>query len=158
NMNVGDNHIVDKKIINAKMPDGTEQDETWYLFKVPIANYDHAVGGIADFRSIGFIRMFMHGFNEPTVLRFAKLQLDRSAWRTYNLSLTNPGEQIPPNLQDLTNFSITTVSLEENYNKDPIPYRSPPGVEREQVLSGMTGQAINMDEQSMAFQICGLQD
>lgn len=158
NMEVGDQHIVDKKVINAKMPDGTNQDETWYLFKVPIQDYDHKVGGIGDFRSIGFIRMFMHGFEEPAVLRFAKFQLDRSSWRKYNLSLTNPGETIPEDQQGLTSFAINAVSLEENYNKEPIPYRSPPGIEREQMLSNMTGQALNMDEQSMSFQVCGLQD
>lgn len=157
-MPVGANHIVDKKIVNAKMPDGTYQDETWYLFKVPTADYDHVVGGISDFRSIGFIRMFMSDFEEPAILRFAQLQFDRSAWRKYNFSLKNPGENIPEDEQELTNFSITSVSLEENYHKEPVPYRSPPGIEREQMLSNMTGQALEMDEQSMSFQICGLQD
>lgn len=158
NMSVGDQHIVDKKTINAKMPDGTQQDETWYLFKVPISEYDHATGGISDFRSIGFIRMFLSDFEESTIFRFAQLKFDRSAWRKYNFSLKNPGENIPPNEQELTSFSVTSVSLEENYNKEPIPYRSPPGIDREKMFSNMTASAIDLDEQSMSLQVCGLQD
>lgn len=158
NMSVGENHIVDKKVINARMPDGSQQDETWYLFKVPITEYDHATGGISDFRSIGFIRMFLSDFEEEAVFRFAQLKFDRSAWKKYNFSLKNPGQNIPEEEQELTNFSITSVSLEENYNKEPIPYRSPPGIDREKMFSNMTASAIDLDEQAMSIQVCGLQD
>ena len=42
-----------------------------------------AIGGISDIRSIRFTRMYMNGFTEETVLRFATLDLVRSDWRRY---------------------------------------------------------------------------
>ena len=50
------------------------------------------------------------------------------------------------------------MSLEENYNKIPVPYRMPPGVQRQVSPGGITGQNLQQDEQSMSFQICGLKD
>ena len=60
---------------------------TWYRFKVPIEQYTSKVGSIQDFRSIRFIRLYMNGFNEKTVLRFARLELVRNQWRRYRSCL-----------------------------------------------------------------------
>lgn len=158
NMNVGEQNIVDKKVITVKQKDGRMEEEIWYQIKIPIREYDHAVGGISDFRSIRFMRMFLSGFQDSTVLRFAQLQLDRNNWRKYLFSLTNPGENIPEEDQLTTSFSVSSVSLEENYNKIPVPYRMPPGVQRQVSPGGITGQNLQQDEQSMSFQICGLKD
>lgn len=160
NMNVGDGFITDKRTLSVKQLDGRTQVENWYQYKIPIKGYDHAVGGISDFRSIRFMRMFLAGFQDTSnvVLRFAQIQLDRNNWRQYLFSLTAPGENIPQ--QDLltTSFSVSSVSLEENFTKSPIPYRMPPGVARVQTPSGISGQNLQQDEQSMSFQICGLKD
>ncbi len=37
----------------------TTPQGAWYRFKIPIDNYTRAVGGISDFRSIRFMRMFL---------------------------------------------------------------------------------------------------
>lgn len=50
-------------------------DQRWYLFRIPIDNYEKKVGEIPDFKSIRFIRMFMTGFEDSVVTRFAKLEL-----------------------------------------------------------------------------------
>lgn len=160
NMNVGEGFIADKKVISVKQLDGRTEQENWYQYKIPIKGYDHAVGGISDFRSIRFMRMFLSGFQDTSnvVLRFAQIQLDRNNWRRYLFSLTSPGENIPEEDQLTTSFSVSSVSLEENYSKLPVPYRMPPGIERAQSPSGITGQNLQQDEQSMSFQICGLKD
>jgi cell surface protein SprA len=158
NMNVGDGYIADKKSVNVKELDGRYQEETWYQFKVPIRGYDHVVGGIGDFRSIKFIRMFLTGFQDSTILRFAQLQLDRNNWRRYLFSLTTPGENIPKEDLETTSFSLTAVSLEENYDRQPIPYRIPPGVSRQSSPGGLTGENLQQDEQSLSLQLCGLKD
>ena len=53
----------------------------WYRFKVPLSEYDRAVNGISDFRSIRFMRMLMTQFTQKTTLRFATLDLVRNQWR-----------------------------------------------------------------------------
>lgn len=157
-MQVGNNFIVNKRKNVAKLKNGREMEETWYQFKIPIRAYEQAVGGIADFRSIRFVRMFLHGFEDSVTLRFAELKLDRNLWRTYLYSLKNPGEQIPLDQQQRTRFAINTVSIEQNSGKEPVNYQSPPGVERQNLPSGLTGQILAQDEQSLSMEICGLED
>jgi cell surface protein SprA len=156
-MQVGTNFIVDKKESDVKLENGRIQKETWYQFKVPIREYQQSVGGISDFRSIRFIRMFMHGFNDTTIVRFAQLQLDRNQWRRYQFSLTAPGENIPEEDLRTTSFALNAVSLEQNSDRSPVPYVLPPGVDR-QLTPAQTGQNIQQDEQSLALQLCGLKD
>lgn len=158
-MQIGDKFIVDKKVTDVTLPNGRRQAETWYQFKVPIRQFDHNIGGISDFRSIRFVRLFLSDFQENITLRFAQLQLDRNQWRRYFYSLTAPGENIPEEDQQLTTFALTNVSLEQNYDKQPIPYRMPPGIERQITPGGLGGaQNLQQDEQSLALQVCGLKD
>ncbi len=72
----------------------TQADQTWYQFKVPVTQYDRKVGNIPDFKSIRFMRMFLTGFEDSVVLRFAKLDLVRNQWRRYLYEL-KPGDPIP---------------------------------------------------------------
>lgn len=158
-MQVGQNFIVNRKETDIKLPNGRAQRETWYQFKIPIREFQQAVGGISDFRSIRFMRMFLSGFSDTTYIRFAQLQLDRNQWRRYLFSLTAPGENIPEEDLRTTNFALTSVSVEQNSDRTPVPYVIPPGVERQVTPSGFGGgQNIQQDEQSLALQVCGLKD
>jgi cell surface protein SprA len=49
---------------NRRFANGGTQAR-WVLFKIPVANPDNTIGGISDFRSIRFMRMFMTGFTNP---------------------------------------------------------------------------------------------
>ncbi len=157
NMQVGTNNIVDKRVVDVKLPNGRMQSESWYQFKIPIRGYDNVIGEIGDFRSIRFMRMFLTDFSDSVVLRFAQLQLDRNNWRRYQFSLQNPGENIPDEDLLTTSFNVNTVSLEQNSTRQPIPYVIPPGIDR-QNMAISTGQTQQLDEQSLALQICGLKD
>jgi cell surface protein SprA len=157
NMDVGSNYIVNKQVSTVTLPDKTTSVNTWYQFKIPVKEYDAQIGGISDFRNIRFVRIFMNGFEDPVTVRFAQLQLDRSNWRRYNFSLINPGENIPEEDQKTTNFGITQVNVIQNSKRTPIPYVSPPGIQRQQQMA-TTGQILRADEQSLALQICGLKD
>ncbi|RQO31778.1 cell surface protein SprA [Taibaiella sp. KBW10] len=159
NMVVGTTpYLVDKNVAtNVKLPDGRVTENTWYQFKIPIRSYSAAVGGISDFRSIRFMRMFLNGFEDSVVMRFAQLQLDRSIWRKYNFSLTNPGEPLTPADIASTPYGLTTVSVDQNSFRTPVKYVSPPGILKQQQLS-TTGQQFNADEQSLSLQVCGLKD
>lgn len=157
NMQVGTNYIVNKIESNVKLPNGRTELETWYQFKIPIREYDKRVGNISDFRSVRFIRLFLNDFQDSVVLRFARFDLGRNNWRRYLFSLKTPGENIPED--DLRNveFSVTSVSLEENSDRQPIPYVIPPGVTR-QNANISNGQNIQLNEQALSLQVCGLKD
>ncbi|MBL7719992.1 MAG: cell surface protein SprA [Flavipsychrobacter sp.] len=157
NMQVGTNFIVDKQVSLVKLPNGSFEDETWYQFKIPIGEYQERVGGIGDFRSIRFVRMFLSDFQDSAIVRLAKVELGRNQWRRYLFSLKNPGENIPEEELKNQEFTVTSVSVEENGRRQPIPYVLPPGVNR-QLQQVTSGQATQQNEQSLALQICGLKD
>ncbi len=150
-LQVGKNYITSQQIIDL----GSGKSETWYQFKVPIQEYQKKVNGIQDFRAIRFMRMFMQGFDEEVVLRFAKLEFVRGEWRKYLLDLTTPGlnEQTDPNL---TEFNIGALNVQENSERLPIPYVIPPGIQREVDPSQTFQRQLN--EQSLTLNVCNLKD
>jgi len=150
-------YIVNSTTSTVKLPNGQYDNETWYQFKIPIQNYDHKIGSIGDFRSIRFIRMFMAGWTDSVIMRFATLELGRNQWRNYEYSLENPGEVVPQPNQPGTNFSVTSVSVEENSLRTPVPYVIPPGVSR-QLSSVANGQNIQLNEQALSLRMCPLND
>ncbi len=157
NMQVGQSFITD--VYDAKgiqLPNGESGEVTWYQFKIPVRDPSKIVGGIQDFQSIRFMRMFMKGFQEPTVLRFATLELVRGEWRRYRYDLLSPGEYIPNDIQSETSFDILSVNIEENGRRTPVPYVIPPGIEREINLGTTNLQQLN--EQSMVLRVCNLVD
>ncbi len=158
NMAVGSNYIVSSNVAhNVKLPNGSSEDETWYQFKIPIREYQQKVGSIADFRSIRFVRLFMQGFQDTTTLRFAQLNLGRNQWRRYQFSLKNPGENIPDDEKLGTDFTVNSVSLEENATRQPVAYAIPPGVDR-QLAASNNGGTVQQNEQSLDLQVCTLKD
>lgn len=156
-MQVGSNYVVSIQETNVKLPNGSTEPERWYQFKIPIRDYNAKVGNIADFRSVRFIRMFMSGFQDSVIMRFARLELGRNNWRRYMFSLQNPGENIPEDDQNSVDFAVTSVSLEENSDRQPIPYVIPPGVNRQQA-NVANGQSIQLNEQALSLQVCNLKD
>ena len=139
------------------MPNKNVEKETWYQFKVPIKEFTDRVGNISDFKSIRFMRMFLNGFQDSVIMRFARLELGRNTWRKYNFSLRNPGEIVPDVDANSTLFNLYSVSLEENSSRSPVPYVSPPGVQRQQQQVS-NGQSTFQNEQALSIQVCGLQD
>lgn len=150
-MRVGWNYCTD--IVTAVTPSGREVK--WYQFKVPIREPQRAVNGIADFRSIRFIRMFMHGFEQPVWLRFARLELIRGEWRRYLETMLEDGEYIQTD-PNITTFNVSAVNVEQNSARQPINYITPPGIIREIDVASANLRRLN--EQSLSLEICGLQD
>ncbi len=124
-MVVGRNHIVDARTVSPKLRNGKTEPVTWYLFRLPLKEYDSKVGNISDFTSIRFMRMFLTNFEQPVVLRFATLDLVEGDWRPYEQSLM-VGEAPAA---DAT-FTVSTVNIEENSSKTPVNYVLPPGISR----------------------------
>ncbi|RYD59555.1 MAG: cell surface protein SprA [Sphingobacteriales bacterium] len=157
NMQVGQNYLINKSEVDVKLPNGARDREIWYQFKIPIREYSGKVGNISDFRSIRFMRLFLHGFQDSVIMRFARLELGRNNWRRYMFSLQNPGENIPEEDQQSTEFSVSSVSLEENSGRQPVNYVIPPGVNR-QVAQVSNAQSVQLNEQALSLQVCNLKD
>lgn len=154
-MDVGQNYITDKYTPPPQqLANGERRSVTWYQFKIPVRNPDKVVGNIQDFKSIRFLRMFMKDFSEPVILRFATLELVRGEWRKYNQAMLEDGEYVVQ--EDESSFDISAVNIEENGQRDPIPYVLPPGIERERLVGTTTVNQQN--EQSMVLEVCDLED
>ncbi len=128
----------------------------WYRFKIPL-DKGVSVGGIQNFRSIRFIRMFMKNFPEQITMRFARLELVRNQWRRYRSELGGlncpadatviEGEEV-----DLSSFNINAVNFEDNSSKQPFNYVIPLGINREQSLNSSFPNALQ-NEQSLSMEI-----
>ena len=64
---VGQNYIVDKREASPKLRNGQTDHVTWYQFRIPLSDFEQRFGGISDFTSIRFMRMFLTGFRKPIV-------------------------------------------------------------------------------------------
>ena len=155
-MVVGENYINDiYEAVPSPLPDGTRPTTKWYQFRIPIHSPDKVVNNMQGYNSIRFMRMFMRGFEEPIICRFATFELVRADWRTYNLSLQEEGDYSPTQGDGEGSFYVGTVSYEENANRTPIPYMLPPGIEREEVM-GIRLREIN--EQALTLKAVDLPD
>jgi len=156
---VGTNYITNVLETTVRTPNGETRSIRWYQFKIPIREPERIVGNIQDFKSIRFIRMFMKGFNEEVVLRFAQLDLVRGEWRKYDGSLLSLGDYQGTD-DDETSFIISAVNIEENSSKTPVNYVIPPGILREINPNPTTSNnGLNqLNEQALALNVCNLKD
>lgn len=98
---------------------GSRQQDRWYLVRIPLEEYERKVGDINDFQNITYVRFWMSGYQRPFTLRFASFEFVGSQWREAESinSASDPGAGI----------KVSTINIEENSNRRPIPYRQPLG-------------------------------
>jgi len=128
----------------------------WYRYLIPLNEFDARVGGIQNFRSIRFMRMYMKDFSTPVNLRFARLELVRNQWRRYQRNLDLAGIGPAPETSNGTEFVVNSVNIEENSEKEPFNYVIPRGIQREQSLGAFP--QVLQNEQSLALNVCDLED
>jgi cell surface protein SprA len=153
---VGQNHIVDEKIVRVELEDGSEKEFRWLQFRIQVSSPDEIVNDITGFNSIRFMRLFLTKFKMPVVLRFGELQLVRGDWRRYTRTLDE--NIVPPqnlNNAQLQNFEVGVVNIQENEDRTPIPYMLPPGIKREILRGSTTLQKQN--EQSLSLKVTDLE-
>ncbi len=141
-MVVGRNHIADMRTSSVKLRNGQTENVNWYLFRLPLKDWDSKVGSINDFTSIRFMRMFLTNFEQPVVLRFATLDLVYGDWRSYEQSLL-----IGENAANGAMLTVSTVNIEENNDKTPVNYVLPPGISR--VTDPSQSQIVEENEQAL---------
>lgn len=153
-MMVGQNFIADRILATANTPEGPKQ-VYWYQFKIPIRQPHKVVNGMQDFRSVRFMRMYLHGWQQEVTLRFARLEFIRGEWRKYLFSMEAPGEGVPGD-PDATLFEVAAVNIEENGNRTPINYVLPPDINQE--VDVASANLRNLNEQSLQLKTCNLRD
>jgi cell surface protein SprA len=151
-LDIGQKYIVDK--IFTKPENVPEDPVTWYLYRIPIREFEEKFGNISGFKSIRYVRMLLTGFDEPVVLRFANFRMIGSRWRRYQADLRGGGFD-PVKEEDYNDFTVSVVNLEENGaykpdNKKTSPYRIPPGVRRDRDNTSSVSRQLN----EQAVQVC----
>ncbi len=155
-MKVGEEFITDKVDYTAEFPNGQTSKVSWYHFRIPIRDYEKVVGPIQDFTSVRFLRMFLRGFSDSVILRFASLDLVRSEWRKYNFPMVAAGEGLSVPEPTTGMFEISAVNIEENSSKTPVNYVLPPGVDR--VIDPSSPQIRQLNEQAIMLKVINLND
>ncbi|MFD0700746.1 cell surface protein SprA [Myroides pelagicus] len=159
-MQIGDRYLVDIRESDIKLADGSISKVRWLQFKVPIDKNGEKINGNSDdleidMRSMRFMRMFVTGFEKQVTLRFGSLNLIRSDWRKSDRNYSDfdrEGSEYEAEKEgSSTAFDVTSVNIQDNHAKKPIPYVTPPGVYREQMY--MNNTLVNQNEQSLALKI-----
>ena len=150
NMEIGQNNITDIRNTQVTLANGQVTDARWIQFKIPVSQPQNTIGTISDFRSIRFMRMFMTGFAEEITVRFGSLDLVRGEWRRYTNTLEFDDTNVA---DDGTILDVLSVNVQENNERCPINYITPPGVVREQLYNNNT--IINQNEQSLSLRVSG---
>ncbi|MDO5036462.1 MAG: cell surface protein SprA [Porphyromonas sp.] len=125
------------------------QEERWVKVRIPIREPQSVHGRNVSLQDIRSIRLALTEFQDEIHLRWARLRLVASPWSPYDKKI-EPSDQ-----QQLENLSISALSLEEDEGRTPIPYVSPPGVEREQTYNHLAAQ--REDEKALSVSLKGLQ-
>ena len=155
-LKAGQNRISDIRTATVTTINGDIKEIKWYQFRIPIREPDKIIGNIEGYSSIRFMRIFMKGFHDDIVIRFATLDLVRGEWRTYNHAIQAPGEYMPGDQTSHTLFEQSAVNLEENSSRQPVPYVIPPGIFQE-VYTG-TLQTYRQNEQALQLSVENLVD
>lgn len=127
--------------------DGSNQSDRWYQLRVPLEDWVRKVGNIEDFQNVSYIRLWLSGYEQPFTMRFATFELVGSQWRNAD----NVDQEQAPMQGEL---DIASVNIEENSQRQPIPYRQPEGAIREVNRSRQRQTIAN--EQSIAMNIQNL--
>lgn len=152
NLAINKEYIVDKNV-------DLTTNVTWYLFRIPVREYERRFGEIDGFKSIRYARLILTGFETPVVLRMANFRMVGSRWRRYEGTVLDDGiVPFPEGVAD--NFSVSVVNLEENSEPDPEGNKSgyvvPPGAVRDRDNSSAVSRLLN--EQSIQVCIDDLED
>lgn len=147
---IGDEYVVDKITTSDNV---AKEPVTWYLYRIPVRDFERKFGDITGFKSIQYVRMLLTGFEQPVVLRLANFRMIGSRWRRYQADLRGGGldtDQEP----EFNDFNVSVVNLEENGAYDEgsniSPYRIPPGVRRDRDNTSAISRQLN----EQAVQVC----
>ncbi|MCQ2348491.1 MAG: cell surface protein SprA [Paludibacteraceae bacterium] len=157
----GSRFVSEKMVTNVTLKNGNTEAVTWYKFKIPLKGDSAScrrVGGIRNFKSIRFMRLFLTDCADTTTLRFATMDLVRGEWRNYTKGLYNDEKNDLYNTtlpSSMSSLDVQAVSIEQDGKRSPINYVLPPGISR-QTDPGQA-QLISQDEQALVLRAHNLE-
>ncbi|WP_249107443.1 cell surface protein SprA [Porphyromonas sp. oral taxon 275] len=152
-LRVGQGFVVGERKVDVQLRNGQTSEVRWYQLRIPLQAPTRRVGGIEDWRSIRFMRLYLRGFDRTTQLRFGALRLMRGDWRAWQGSL---GEEqgaaaaAAPSVED-GGLLVSSVNIEEHGDRRPINYVSPPTSARQ--LGQRLGQSQLQNEQALSLKL-----
>ncbi|MCQ2342887.1 MAG: cell surface protein SprA [Paludibacteraceae bacterium] len=153
--------ISEKMVTNVTLKNGNTEQVTWYKFKIPLKGDSSScrrIGGIRNFKSIRFMRLYMTECEDTTTLRFATMDLVRGEWRNYTKGLYNDERNDLYNTtlpSSMSSLDVQAVSIEQDGKRSPVNYVLPPGISR-QTDPGQA-QLISQDEQALVLRVHDLE-
>lgn len=125
---------------------GSRPQDRWYQVRIPLEEFKRRVGDIEDFQNITYVRVWMSGYSQPFTLRFATLEFVGSQWQE--------AERINAASDPSADIRVSTINIEENSNRQPVPYRQPRGAIRAedrgtQIQSLQNEQSIVLDVENL---------
>jgi cell surface protein SprA len=101
---------------------GERQEDRWYQVRIPLNEFVRQVGDIQNFQNVSHIRLWLSGYEQPFTMRFATFELVGSQWRE--------AENVNAEQSTQSELDISSINIEENSRRRPIPYRQPDGAVR----------------------------
>lgn len=156
---LNNNHpfIVDTKTADVQFQNGQSGEVNWYLFRIPLDEFDTDAGNGSEeiLTAARYMRMIVKGFENTTTLRFASFDMVRSDWVKYSSNLYPENSSLGEGEVEVddSNLSIGQIDIESNSTATP-PYEVPPGIERDQYQTSAGLQQQN--EASMVMQLTSL--
>jgi cell surface protein SprA len=158
-LKVGSKFIVDQITVDPSIFGGTTTPKgeaiTWYLFRIPIRDYDGQFGEMSGFKSIKYIRTYLTGFTQPVVLRMANFRSVGNRWRAYAGNLEESA--FKTGNDNFDNVTVSAVNVEENGQGSPPikpPYIEP--LRRDRDNTSVVQRRLN--EQSVQLCVTDLTD
>lgn len=134
-----------EKIIGEKR---LSEKERWVKVRIPLSEPLEVKGSGVSLQDVRALRLSLTDYSSEIHLRLAQFRLISTAWAEYQSS-------IEPNDYRTARVSVGRLSLEEDGDRQPIPYLSPPQVSREQISMEWTMRAE--DEQALSMEIAHLE-
>lgn len=118
--------------------------ERWVKLRVPLHTPSAQIGQRVSLQDVRTLRLSLTRFGKEAQLRLAQFRIVSTSWSKYQSS-------IEPSDMRSAEMQVNTLSLEEDSQRAPIPYLSPPEVERDEVASDWA--LHSEDEQALAMRI-----
>jgi cell surface protein SprA len=108
-----------------------DEDFGWRLYRIPLDDYRNKVGN-PDRSQIEFVRLWVDGVDEPTLIRIAEISFAGNEWREVGITLVDSVGAVFQAPVDSTQASVSVAVVNTQDNPD---YRPPDGVagERDRV-------------------------
>ena len=118
--------------------------ERWVKLRVPLHTPSAQIGQRVSLQDVRTLRLSLTRFGKEAQLRLAQFRIVSTSWSKYQSS-------IEPSDMRSAEMQVNTLSLEEDSQRAPIPYLSPPEVERDEAASDWA--LHSEDEQALAMRI-----